>query len=82
MTYDKCEYCDGRVRERKVRVDHRWKGTLVVVEKVPVGVCTGCGERYYSAPVLHHLDLIAKGKVGSIGKIQVQVADYSRALAA
>ena len=82
MTYDNCEYCAGKVKERKVRVDHRWKGTLIIVEKVPVGVCTRCGERYYGSVVLHQLDRIAKGKVGSVRRIQVPIADYSRAVAA
>ena len=82
MTYDNCEYCDGKVRDRKVRVDHRWKGLLIVVEKVPVGVCTRCGERYYPAPVLRQLDLIAQGKVGSVREIRVPVADFTRAIAA
>ncbi|MBI4056147.1 MAG: type II toxin-antitoxin system MqsA family antitoxin [Elusimicrobia bacterium] len=82
MSYDHCEYCKGQVREQKVRVDHRWKGSLTVVEKVPVGVCDHCGERYYDASVLHRLDLIAKGKVGSVRHIKVPVADYSQAVAA
>lgn len=82
MTYESCEYCGATVKERKVRVDHRWKGTLIVVEKVPVGVCTRCGERCYNASVLHQLDSIAKGKVGSIHKITVPVANYSNAITA
>lgn len=82
MKRDSCEYCGGHVKQRKARVDHRWKGVLIVVEKVPVGVCQLCGERYYDAPVLHRLDLMAQGKVGSIGRISVAVADYSRAVAA
>jgi hypothetical protein len=55
---------------------------LVVVEKVPVGVCLRCGERSFDAAVLRRLDLMARGKVGSVGHISVPVADYSRAIAA
>lgn len=80
MTYDNCEYCGGRVKEQKVRVDHRWKGNLVVVEKVPVGVCIRCGERYYDSSVLRRLDHIVKGKVGCVREIRVPVADFSRAV--
>jgi YgiT-type zinc finger domain-containing protein len=81
MTYDPCEYCGSKVKERIVRVDHRWKETLTIVEKVPVGVCVECGERYYPAAVLRQLDQIAKGKVSPIGQITVPIADYSRAAA-
>lgn len=82
MRYDKCEYCRATVKERKVRVDHRWKEVLIVVEKVPVGVCTKCGERYYSATVLRRLDRIAQGKVGAVRVMKVPVADYARVIAA
>ena len=82
MKYDHCEYCGSAVKEQKVRVDHRWKKKLIVVENTPVGVCTRCGERYYSASVLHQLDSIAKGEVGSVRTIKVSVADYSHAIAA
>ena len=81
MTYHSCEYCGSRVKEQRIRVDHRWKGVLVVVEKVPVGVCTGCGERYYDASVLRQLDQIAHGKVGTVRLIKVPVTDYRRAVA-
>jgi len=79
---DPCEHCGGRIQRRKVRVDHRWKRVLIVVENVPVGVCRECGERYYDASVLRRLDLMAQGRVGSVGRISVPVADYSRAAAA
>ena len=81
MAYDNCEYCGARVKKQKIRVDHRWKGNLMVVEKVPVGVCSRCGERYYDAAVLHQLDHIAKGKVGCVREIRVPVIDFSRAVA-
>ena len=82
MRYDPCEYCGGSIKEQKVRVDHRWKKKLIVVENTPVGVCTRCGERYFSASVLHQLDSIAKGEVGSVRTIKVAVANYTQAIAA
>jgi YgiT-type zinc finger domain-containing protein len=54
-----CEYCEGVVQERRVRDDY-WSGdSLVIIENVPVGVCSKCGERYYSAAVLERMDRIA-----------------------
>jgi YgiT-type zinc finger domain-containing protein len=82
MKYDSCEYCGGQVAEKKIQVDHRWKGHLIVVEKVPVGICARCGERYYDGTVLRRLNLMAQGKVASVGHIRVPVADYSRVAAA
>jgi YgiT-type zinc finger domain-containing protein len=79
MKHDPCEYCGGSIKQRKVRVDHRWKGTLIVVEKVPVGLCRKCGGRYYDSSVLRRLDLMAQGEVGSVGRISVVVADYALA---
>ena len=82
MKYDPCEYCDGRVKTQKVRVDHRWKGKLMVIENVPVGVCSSCGERYFEAEILHQLDRIAQGNVASIRQMKIIIADYRRAIAA
>ncbi len=82
MKRDPCEYCGGPIKQQKARVDHRWKGRLIVIEKVPVGVCQECGERFYDAAVLRRLDHMAQGKVGSVGRISVTVADYARAVAA
>ncbi len=82
MKYDNCEYCGGRVKEQKVRVDHRWKGKLIVVDDTPIGVCGRCGERYYSASVMHRLDLMAKGEVGAVREIKVPLINYSKAVAA
>ena len=82
MKRDSCEYCGGQIKQQKVRVDHRWKDRLIVIEKVPVGVCRECGERYYAAVVLRRLDQMAQGKVGSVSRISVVVADYARVVAA
>ena len=82
MKNDPCEYCDGQVKKQKVRVDHWWKDKLVVIENVPVGVCSRCGERYYGAEILHRLDRIAQGKVASVRQMKISVADYNRIMAA
>jgi YgiT-type zinc finger domain-containing protein len=48
-----CEYCTGTVRERTVDQEpiahHRG---IVVLEKVPIGICDRCGAHYYAASVL------------------------------
>ena len=82
MKYNLCEYCDGKMKPSSARVDHRWKGSLIVIEHVPVGICSECGERYYEAAILRQLDLIAQGKVGSVRQMKIPVSDYRRVMSA
>ncbi len=78
--YDKCEYCGGNVREKRVTVDLRVKGKLYVFENVPVGVCQKCGERYYRGPVLERLEELAGHKELFKEKIQVPRFDFAEAM--
>ena len=58
-----CEHCTGKVRERRVdREALRHKGSFVILENVPIGVCDGCGARYCDASVLR--------RVAEIGRAQ------------
>jgi len=58
-----CEYCEGTVRPRQVeREAFKHKNGFVILEKLIVGVCDGCGNRYYSADILHTVHEIATGK--------------------
>jgi YgiT-type zinc finger domain-containing protein len=57
----RCEYCDGTVREQIVDrepISHH-RG-IVILEKVPVGVCDHCGAHYHAAEVLHRVESILK----------------------
>lgn len=48
-----CEHCGGLVRERVFhREVLRHKGSFVVLEHVPIGVCEKCGARYFDASVV------------------------------
>jgi len=76
MKYDNCEYCDSKVVERKVRVNYWYRDKLIVIEDVPVGVCTNCGERYYDASAVKRMEKIAKEKIGIVRTITVPVAEY------
>jgi len=61
--YDyKCEYCNGTVRSKIVeREVFKHKCQFVILEDVTIGVCDICGNRYYSADVLHAVHDIATG---------------------
>ena len=55
-----CEYCDGIVEERVVeREAFKHQDGFVILESVPVGVCSNCGYRYYHSSLLHRVEEIA-----------------------
>ena len=58
-----CQYCEGTVRPKKIaREAFKHKKGFVILEQVTVGVCDVCGNRYYSAGILHAVHDIASGK--------------------
>ena len=58
-----CEYCDGTVQARHVdREAFKHKRGFVILEDLMVGICDQCGNRYYSADILHAVHEIASGK--------------------
>lgn len=49
--YGKCHVCGAQMVEKQVSQDYWIKGDLIVIENVPSGVCTKCGERVVKADV-------------------------------
>lgn len=49
--YGKCHVCGEQVEERIIKQDFWIKGTLIVIEDVPTGVCPQCGEKIVKAEV-------------------------------
>ena len=78
--YDNCDYCGGRVFERLVTVDLRFKGKLYVFVFVAVGVCRICGERFYRGPVLERLEELASHQNFFKDRIQVPRFDFAEAI--
>ncbi len=59
----RCEYCNGTVRPRLIeREAFKHKNGFVILENVTIGVCDVCGNRYYSADILHMVHEIAAGR--------------------
>jgi YgiT-type zinc finger domain-containing protein len=55
-----CEECDGTVRPKLIeREAFRHKSGSVILENVVIGICDSCGNRYYSADILHRVHEIA-----------------------
>lgn len=43
--YGECEICDGKMVEKKIKQDFWIGGKLIVIDKVPAGVCSRCGAK-------------------------------------
>ena len=71
----RCEHCDGTVREKVVeREAFKHKNGFVILEDVPIGVCDGCGVRYYNASLLRRVAAIATGRADAERTEHVPVA--------
>ena len=58
-----CEYCDGTIQPRLLKREaFKHKKGFVILEDVTIGVCDSCGNRYYSADILHTVHEIATGE--------------------
>jgi HTH-type transcriptional regulator/antitoxin MqsA len=49
--YGKCHVCGGKMKAALVKQDFWVKGKLVVIDGVPAGVCSQCGEKVVRAGV-------------------------------
>ncbi len=58
-----CQYCEGTVQPRTVaREAFKHKDGFIILEDVIIGVCDSCGNRFYSADILHAVHEIATGQ--------------------
>ena len=78
--YDfQCEHCAGTVRTRRVdREALRHKGSFVILEDVPIGVCDQCGARYFDASVLRRVAEIGRGTTAPVRTLEVPVDRYAQ----
>lgn len=72
-----CVFCGGDIREKIVTVVKEHKGEVLIVEHVPAGVCTQCGEREYEAAVAVKLEKILKERKAVQKEKLVPVADFA-----
>jgi YgiT-type zinc finger domain-containing protein len=78
-----CEQCAGTVRPKLVeREAFKHKRGFVILENVVIGICDGCGNRYYSADILHTVHEIATGRRNTERMESIPVVHLSSAMAA
>ena len=73
---EKCEYFDGTITDRIVRVPFHYKGGTIYIDNAPVRVCGKCGEIYFPAEVYKRLEKIAENRNQIRSKISFPLADY------
>ena len=72
--YGDCYYCGGEVLEREVDLDFRWEGRLLIIERVPVGVCQQCSEKFFTAAVSEELDrLVKSAKIDRTVEVPIKI---------
>ncbi|MBU0693606.1 MAG: YgiT-type zinc finger protein [Candidatus Omnitrophica bacterium] len=74
-----CVFCGGNIHEQMVTAVKEHEGEVFIVENVPAGVCTQCGEREYNATVASKLESILKERKAVQRKELVPVADFNLA---
>ncbi len=74
--YSDCFFCGGAVEERLMPREIRWQGTLFIIENVPMGVCTQCGEKVLKPEVAKTIDRMLHAKEKPTTTIQVPVYRY------
>ena len=68
-----CECCGGEIVEKRVALHRKVKGSYILVENVPAGVCKQCGLRYYTANVLKTIEESVRGCRKAERKVLVPV---------
>jgi len=71
-----CEYCGGKIVEKRVTLHRKVKGEYVLIENVPAGVCVECGTRYFAANVLKTIEECVRGRKRADRKVVVPVYAY------
>lgn len=79
MKKEKCEYCDGTLSEKIIRIPFHYKKQVVYIDNVPVRVCDKCGELYFEAKVYRTLEKIAESSKKIRTRITFPLADYRTA---
>ena len=70
---ERCEYCNGVIREKKMDLSHKLNEKYILIENVPTGVCSECGTRYYSANVLKTIEETVSGRRKATREVRVPV---------
>ncbi len=76
--YGKCEICNTPLEEKNIQQDFWIKDKLVVIERIPAGVCPQCGEKVVNAKVGEHIAELLKdsNRINKAPTISVPLIKY------
>jgi YgiT-type zinc finger domain-containing protein len=72
-TGETCEYCGGKIVEKRVSLHRKVKEKYILLENIPAGVCTQCGTRYYAANVLKTIEASIRGRQKAVREVVVPI---------
>lgn len=78
MINDRCEFCEGEVKPRRILARFRYRGQTIYVENVPAWVCDKCGEEYFDASVYKSLEEISRQRERIQRVISFPLAAFDR----
>ena len=81
MNGDRCEFCDGKMEQRRVLARFRYEEQAIYIENVPAWVCNKCGEQYFDAPVYKRLERIAQQRQHIQKTISFPLAEFDMTVA-
>ena len=78
--YGKCELCNTPLEEENIQQDFWIKNKLIVIEKVPAGVCPKCGEKVVNAEVGEHITKLLQDRtrIKKAPKMSVPLIKYKK----
>jgi len=71
-----CDFCDGTLHPRRVRVVRSRGRKLIVIDDVPAMVCDQCGMRYYDAAVVRSMESLLRRSRSHKRTIKVTVTKF------
>jgi YgiT-type zinc finger domain-containing protein len=60
MKPNKCDLCNGELREGKTEFVARVRDKVVVIKDVPAYICEECGEAYFTPEISRKIDRIMR----------------------
>jgi len=71
-----CDFCEGHLESRHVRVVRSRGRRMVVIENVPALQCNRCGMRYYDSSVVRSMEAILKKRSSTKRMLRVPVRKF------
>ena len=71
-----CDFCDGELHPRRVRVVRSRSRKLVIIDDVPALVCSQCGMKYFDASAVRSMEAILRRSRAHTRTIKVPVTKF------